>query len=105
MRKRAALLIVCFAAVLASTGRAQTSGVNDAELNGNYAFTFRGISGNGTVSSAFGAVGRFKADGAGHVTNGGMETNTASGGKAAPYITRANSLSHHNHAPHTMTQY
>src|SRR5258708_4290718 len=92
MRKRAALLIVCFAAVLASTGRAQTSGVNDAELNGNYAFTFRGISGNGTVSSAFGAVGRFTADGAGNVTNGELDTNTVGGGTAAQSFTGTYSI-------------
>src|SRR5258708_37517125 len=87
MRKRNALLIVCFAAVLASTVRAHTSGVNDAELNGNYAFTFRGISGNGTVSSVFEAVGRFTSDGAGNVTNGELATNTAGGGTAAQSFT------------------
>src|SRR5713101_7349753 len=92
MRKRNALLIVCFAAVLASTVRAQTSGVNNAELNGNYAFTFRGISGNGTVSSVFGAVGRFTADGAGNVTNGELDTNTAGGGTAAQSFTGTYSI-------------
>ncbi len=92
MRKRNALLIVCFAAVLASTVRAQTSGVNNAELNGNYAFTFRGISGNGTVSSVFGAVGRFTADGAGNVTSGELDTNTAGGGTAAQSFTGTYSI-------------
>src|SRR5229473_2688736 len=82
MRKRNALLTVCFAAVLASTVRAQTSGVNNAELNGNYAFTFSGMSGNGTVSSVFGAVGRFTADGAGNITNGELDNNTVGGGAA-----------------------
>ncbi len=48
---------------------------NDAELNGNYAFTFSGITGNGSVSSVFAAVGRFTADGAGNLTNGQLETN------------------------------
>src|SRR5258708_24269132 len=92
MRKRNALLIVCFAAVLASTVRGQPSGVNDAELNGNYAFTFRGISGNGTVSSVFGAVGRFTADGAGNVTNGDLDTNTVGGGTAAQSFTGTYSI-------------
>src|SRR5258707_11653336 len=92
MRKRNALLIVCLAAVLASTVRAQTSGVNNAELNGNYAFTFRGISGNGTVSSVFGAVGRFTADGAGNVTNGELDTNTVGGGTAAQSFTGTYSI-------------
>src|SRR5258707_2264295 len=92
MRKRNALLTVCFAAVLGSTVRAQTSGVNNAELNGNYAFTFRGISGNGTVSSVFGAVGRFTADGAGNVTNGELDTNTVGGGAAAQSFTGTYSI-------------
>src|SRR5258707_7412885 len=92
MRKRNALLIVCLAAVLASTVRAQTSGVNNAELNGNYAFTFRGISGNGTVSSVHGAVGRFTADGAGNVTNGELDTNTVGGGTAAQSFTGTYSI-------------
>jgi len=48
---------------------------NVAELNGNYAFTFSGITGNGSVSSVFAAVGRFTADGAGNLTNGELETN------------------------------
>src|SRR5467141_4496883 len=47
----------------------------DAELNGNYAFTFSGITGNGSVSSFFATVGRFTADGAGNLTNGELETN------------------------------
>src|SRR6266851_5749992 len=92
MRKRNALLIVCLAAVLASTVRAQTSGVNNAELNGNYAFTFRGISGNGTVSSVFGAVGRFMADGAGNLTNGELDTNAVGGGAAAQSFTGTYSI-------------
>jgi hypothetical protein len=38
------VLIMCFALVLASTARAQgTSGVNNAELMGDYAFTFNGM--------------------------------------------------------------
>jgi hypothetical protein len=88
MRKLNALLIPCFVLVLASAVRAQnTPGVNDAELNGNYAFTFSGIKGNGSVSSVFGAVGRFTADGAGNLTNGELDTNGVSGGVAAQSFT------------------
>src|SRR5260370_41754416 len=60
---------------------------NDAGLNGNYAFTFSGISGNGSVSSFFATVGRFTADGAGNLTNGELETNTAGSGAAAQSFT------------------
>src|SRR5713101_109237 len=69
MRKLNALLILCFALLLGPTVHGQT-GVNNAKLNGDYAFTFTGVSGNGTTSSAFGAVGRFTADGAGNLNNG-----------------------------------
>jgi hypothetical protein len=54
--------------------------VNNAELNGNYAFTFSGITGNGSVSSVFAAVGRFTADGAGNLTSGEMDTNRVGAG-------------------------
>jgi len=37
--------------------------VNDAELNGNYAFSFSGIHGKASVASTYAAVGRFTADG------------------------------------------
>jgi len=50
-------------------------GVNNAELNGNYAFTSTGINGNGNVASVYEAVGRFTADGAGNLTNGGVDFN------------------------------
>src|SRR5229473_6702398 len=74
MRKLNAL---CFALVLASTVRAQsTPGVNNAELKGDYAFTFNGMTtGGGGASTIFAAVGRFTADGAGNVTNGELDTN------------------------------
>lgn len=76
MRKLKALLTICFVFVLASTIRAQrTSGVNNAELKGDYAFTFSGITSGGGASAVFAAVGRFTADGAGNVTNGEMDTN------------------------------
>src|SRR5260221_4968667 len=102
------LLILCFALLFATRSGAgcagqtsQTSGagcagqcatstvqgptntaVNSAELNGNYAFTFSGITGNGSVSSVFAAVGRFTADGAGNLTSGEMDTNRVGAGPA-----------------------
>src|SRR5882672_6949018 len=85
MRKLNALLILCFALLFASTIQGQTNtGVNNAELNGDYAFSFRGFSGNGSVSSVFGAVGRFTADGAGNLTNGELVNNSVGGGATSP---------------------
>ncbi|MGB2900299.1 MAG: hypothetical protein WBB89_13600 [Candidatus Acidiferrum sp.] len=77
MRKLNVLGIMCFAFVLASTGRAQAApGVNDAELKGDYAFTFDGMTtGGGNNSTPFAAVGRFTSDGAGNLTNGELDTN------------------------------
>jgi len=84
MRKLIALLIGCFALVLSSTVQAQNvPGVSNAELNGDYAFTFNGITGNGGVSSVFAAVGRFTADGAGNLTNGELDTNGVGAGATA----------------------
>ena len=84
MRKLIVLLIGCFALVLASTARAQ----NNAELNGDYAFTFSGITGGSGPSSVFAAVGRFTADGAGNLTNGQMDNNgVSSGGSIAQAFT------------------
>jgi hypothetical protein len=51
------------------------SQANNTELNGNYAFTFNGLTGNNSGSVVFAAVGRFTADGAGNVTNGVLDTN------------------------------
>ncbi len=52
MRKATSLLILNFVLLLAVTAQGQTNpGVNNAELNGSYAFTFNGVSGNATVSS------------------------------------------------------
>jgi hypothetical protein len=48
---------------------------NDSALKGSYAFSFSGITGNGTVSSGFAAVGRFTADGAGNLSSGELDTN------------------------------
>src|SRR5260370_1300803 len=77
MRKLNALRIMCFALFLASTVRAQTApGVNNAELKGNYAFTFDGMTTGGSgASTPFAAVGRFTADGAGNLTNGELDAN------------------------------
>jgi hypothetical protein len=61
----------------------QTGTQNNAALNGNYAFTFRGTNGNGTSSSIFGALGRFTADGVGNLTNGELVTNTVGLGATA----------------------
>src|SRR5882757_4388517 len=81
MRKLNVLLILCFALVFASIAQGQS---NNAELNGNYAFGFSGISGNGTTSSAFGSVGRLTADGAGNLTNGELVTNGVGAGATSP---------------------
>ena len=76
MRKLNILLLLCFMPFFASAIHGQsTNGVNDGELNGNYAFSFSGIRGNASVSSVFAAVGRFTADGAGNITNGELDTN------------------------------
>jgi trimeric autotransporter adhesin len=48
---------------------------NNAALKGNYAFTFTGIKGNGTVSSISAAVGMFTSDGAGNLTSGELDMN------------------------------
>src|SRR5258707_4981814 len=80
MKKFSVLLTVCFLAALASSVRAQTSGPNNAELNGNYVFTFDGFTGSSSASSVFSAVGRFTADGAGSLTNGELDSNGVNGG-------------------------
>src|SRR5262249_14283948 len=83
MRKVNVLLILSFAGVCASAVRGQTnSDVNDGKLNGNYAFSFTGHKGNGSVSSVFAAVGRFTADGAGNLSNGELDANGVGTGTA-----------------------
>src|SRR6266487_2237803 len=79
MRKLNPLRATCLTLFLTSTMRAQTApGVNNAELKGDYAFTFDGMTtGGGGASTVFAAVGRFTADGAGNLTNGELDTNGA----------------------------
>jgi hypothetical protein len=101
MRKLNVLLISVLALLLASAVHGQT-GVNNAALSGNYAFSFTGVSGNGTVSSAFGAVGRFTADGAGNLTNGELVTNTVGGGAGAQSFTGTYSIGADNRGVMTL---
>jgi hypothetical protein len=76
MRNMRVFLMVWVMLLFGAVVRAQSgSGVNDQELNGSYAFSFNGVRGNASVSSAFAAVGRFTADGAGNLTNGEIDTN------------------------------
>src|SRR5579859_2626204 len=77
MKMSKALRIMCFALFVASEVQAQgTSGVNNSELKGDYAFTFNGMTtGGGGASTPFAAVGRVTADGAGNLTNGELDTN------------------------------
>jgi hypothetical protein len=77
MRKLNVLLIMCLVLIVASTVRAQsTPGVNNAELSGDYAFTFNGMTtGGSSASTVFAAVGRFTADGAGNLIKGELDTN------------------------------
>jgi len=83
MRTLKVHLLLCFALLFASTVHGQTNtGVNNAALNGNYAFSFSGVSGNGTVSSVYAAVGRFTADVAGTLNSGELDTNGVGAGVA-----------------------
>jgi len=77
MRKWNVLGIMCLTLFLASTVRAQTApGVNNAELKGDYALSFNGMTTGGSgASTPFAAVGRFTADGAGNLTNGELDAN------------------------------
>src|SRR5260221_13740474 len=77
MRKLQILGIACLALFAAAAIRAQgTTGVNNAELKGDYAFTFNGMTTGGSGGSTpFAAVGRFTSDGAGNLANGVLDTN------------------------------
>src|SRR5712671_6074255 len=107
MRELNVRLILCFALLFATTsvagcggltssagcsgqcgtstvpGQTNTGGTS-AELNGNYAFTFNGFSGNASVSSVFATVGRFTADGAGNLPSGELVTNSLGAGASSP---------------------
>ena len=65
-----------------ATPSAPAAANNNLALKGNYAFTFTGIKGNGTVSSISAAVGTFTADGAGNLTSGELDTNGVGTGAA-----------------------
>jgi len=101
MRKWNALLILVFALFFSSTVHGQT-GANNAAMNGNYAFAFNGMSGNGNFASAFAAVGRFTADGAGNLTNGELDTNAVGGGGAAQAFTGTYSIGADNRGVMTL---
>ncbi|HKV62972.1 MAG TPA: N,N-dimethylformamidase beta subunit family domain-containing protein [Candidatus Acidoferrum sp.] len=75
---------------------------NNAELNGNYAFTFNGTNGSSAGSFVFAAVGRFTADGAGNLTNGELDTNTVGGGAAAQAFTGTYSIGADNRGVMTL---
>ncbi|MGB7848290.1 MAG: hypothetical protein WBL63_21945 [Candidatus Acidiferrum sp.] len=97
MSKLSPFVIMCLGFALVLIGCSQgsssapTSGgpppppvSNVAELSGNYAFTFNGITGGPGYSVVFGAVGRFTADGAGNLTNGEVDTNGIGAGAVLP---------------------
>jgi hypothetical protein len=72
MKKLNLLLMICTALAMAMTVRAQ----NNAELKGDYAFSFNGMTtGDGVSSTPFAAVGRFTADGTGGLSNGELDAN------------------------------
>jgi hypothetical protein len=77
MRKLNVQVMLCFGLVFSFAVRAQgTSGINNAELKGDYAFSFNGMTTGGSgASTPFAAVGRFTADGAGNLTNGELDAN------------------------------
>src|SRR3989454_5981130 len=75
---------------------------SNAALNGNYAFTFTGVSGNGIASSTFAAVGRFTADGAGNLSNGELDTNAVGGGGVAQAFTGTYSIGADNRGVMTL---
>lgn len=72
----------CGASTSGPAGPSAPAANNNPALKGNYAFTFSGIKGNGTVSSISGAVGTFTADGAGNLASGELDTNGVGTGAA-----------------------
>ena len=95
MRKlRVALLTVCLGLVFAASVQAQSgSGVNDAELNGDYAFMFNGMMGGPSSANFLAGAGRFTANGAGALTNGELDINGVGAGSAAQAFTGSYSIS------------
>jgi len=89
MKKVCVLALVCLVLLIAPGVKAQGS---NAELNGNYAFTFDGITGANGVTNGYAGVGRFTADGAGNITNGEVDTNAVGGGLAAQGFTGTYSI-------------
>ena len=72
MRKLSILSFFCCALITPSILWAQ----NNAELQGDYALSFNGMTTGGSgASTPFAAVGRFTADGAGNLTNGELDAN------------------------------
>lgn len=73
MRKLSLSIIIGFFLLVGQVVLAQT---NNTEMNGNYAFTFSGMTTGGSGAfTPFSAVGRFTADGAGNLTAGELDTN------------------------------
>ena len=89
MKKLCVLVLVCLVLMIAPGVKAQGS---NAELNGNYAFTFDGITGANGISNGFAGVGRFTADGAGNLANGEADTNAVGGGLTAQPFTGTYSI-------------
>src|SRR5204862_208612 len=91
MKKVNPAVAVCLAFALSSIGCAgSTSKMNNGgqnggsvALNGDYAFTFSGITGGPGYSEPFAAVGRFTANGAGTFTNGAADANASTGSNTA----------------------
>src|SRR6266404_2057795 len=74
MKKKGKLMLVLGFALIVATP--PTRAQNNSELQGNYAFSFTGMTtGDGSASTPFAAVGRFTADGAGNLTNGELDSN------------------------------
>ncbi|HXC48920.1 MAG TPA: N,N-dimethylformamidase beta subunit family domain-containing protein [Candidatus Sulfotelmatobacter sp.] len=74
----------------------------NAQLIGNYAFRFSGMTGNSSASSTLAAVGRFTADGGGNLTNGEMDINAVGGGTAAQSLTGTYSIGADNRGMMTL---
>lgn len=87
MRLKTLFLVGCMLLCVVTVQGQSGSGVNNAELHGNYAFDFSGVSGNTSLASVYAAAGRFTADGAGNLTNGELDTNGVSGGATAQAFT------------------